>query len=92
MKLDSHTNTTMVDHDDNCCFMEERTNIKREEDRFIHSLKKKIKKLDIMKMLKEKSNRKGTKPNDGEGCEGNEGSTEYGCFNIIFNCRISVMV
>jgi hypothetical protein len=59
MTLDSHTNATMVDDDENCYFMEERTIIRREEDRFIHSLRRKIKNLDIMKMLKEKSNRKG---------------------------------
>jgi hypothetical protein len=57
MTLDSHTNATMIDDDENCYFMEEQLSEGKKIDLF--TLSRKIKNLDIMKMLKEKSNRKG---------------------------------
>jgi hypothetical protein len=47
----------MIDDDENCYFMEEQLSEGKKIDLF--TLSRKIKNLDIMKMLKEKSNRKG---------------------------------
>ena len=55
-------------YDRRCCHLWKKEQLSKEKMVYLLSTNKWMKNLDIMKMLKEKGNRKETKPDDGERC------------------------